>query len=82
VVSEAPHLIEQEAFGAQRKPVEVEQISRDQERVYLFAHGQVDRATERLARGLAEALANRLRATRERRIQMDVGDVYEAHAAR
>ena len=34
---------------------------------------------EAMARGIAQALADPLRAARERRIQMDVGDVHESH---
>lgn len=81
LIAEPGGLLEQKALRRKRQALAVEEVTCNEKRVYVFAYGKVDRAAERLPRGVAQASPDRLRATRERGVEMNIGDMHETHVA-
>jgi hypothetical protein len=81
VIAEPLRLFEQESLRLERESVAVEEVASDQERMYIFANGQVDGVSERLTGSGAQAAAYRLGSTSERGVEVDIGHVQESHGA-
>jgi hypothetical protein len=82
MIAESAELLEHEPLGAQRETIGVEEVACHEERVDFLPDGQLDRLRQGFARSVAQALPRGLRAPRERRIEVYVGDVHESHAAK
>jgi hypothetical protein len=81
MVAEPLRLLQQEALGLERETVAVEEVSGDEKGVYVLANGEVDGASERLAGSVSESRSHGLGSPREGRVEVDVGNVQEAHGA-
>jgi hypothetical protein len=80
MVAEPLGLLQQKALGLERKPVSVEEVPGNQEGMHILAYREVHGPTKRLARRVPETLSDRLGASCEGGVEVDVGDVDEAHA--
>ena len=79
VVTQAARLFQEKALGTEREPLTVEEIARHEERVNILSNREIGGPPERFPRGLTEPPPHGLGAARERGVEVDVGDVHEAH---
>ena len=82
VLLQTPHLPQEEALGLEGEPLPVEEVAGDEDRVDVLADRQVRGPAERFAGGVTQASAHLLGTARECGVEVDVGDVQEAHGPR
>ncbi len=80
VVGQAAHLLQEEALGLEGEALVVEEVPGQQHGVDVFPDGQVHPRLEGVPGRLAEAAPDGLGASGEGGVQVDVGQVDEAHA--
>jgi hypothetical protein len=79
LIAESSCLLEEEPLGRKGEAFTVEEVTRDEKGVHVLPNREVDGALEGLSRGIAQTSTYRLGATRERGVEMDIGDVHETH---
>ncbi len=79
---QAPKLLDQHTLGPEREALSVEEVPGEHHGVHTLCKSEIYHPRERVPRRLSEPSAHVFRAGDERRIEMKVCRVKEAHSTR
>jgi hypothetical protein len=82
VVAETVSLVQQKPLGGKGEELSVEEVPGHKEGLDVLSDGQVHGSTEGLSGSFAESPSNGLGAARKSCIQVDIGQMDEAHMRR